>query len=163
MADNPKPGTAWPQKRRLIGTRVQRLDGAVKSTGKARYSFDINRPGMLHGMILRCPYAHARIKSISTADAEKMPGVKAVHLVSKVDGELFFAGDEVLGLAADTEEHAHDALRAIKIEYEVLPFLVTEADALQDDKKTVPPVGPKKERNNIRPPVEGESDNSRRA
>lgn len=150
--------TAWPEKRRILGTKLQRLDGPAKSTGKARYSFDINRPGMLHALILRCPYAHATVKSINTTSVEKLPGVKAIHLIAKEGSELFYAGDEVVALAADTEEHAHDALRAIKVEYEVLPFQVIEEDALKEDKKTVSPVGPKKERENVRPPIEAASD-----
>ena len=150
--------TAWPENRRLIGKKHRRLDGAAKSTGKAKYSFDINRPGMLQGVILRSPHAHAKITKLDTADAEKMPGVKAIHLIVESGGELFYAGDEILGLAADTEEHAHDAVRAIKIDYEVLPALVREEDALKGDLKTVPPVGPQKERNNVRPPIEGKTD-----
>src|SRR6516162_9471792 len=98
----------WPNERRLIGTKVQRLDGPDKATGRAKYSFDINRPGMLHARILRCPYAHARLKSLDTAAAEKMPGVKAVHVITQVGKELYYAGDEVVALAADTEEHAAD-------------------------------------------------------
>jgi xanthine dehydrogenase YagR molybdenum-binding subunit len=156
--ENKPAGTAWPEKRRLIGAKLQRLDGAAKSTGKARYSFDINRPGMLHAMILRCPHAHARVKAIDAAAAEKMPGVKAVHVIAKAETELYYAGDEVVGLAAETEEQAHDGLRAIKVEYEILPFLVSEEDAFLKDKNTVPPVGPKKERNNIRPPTEKATD-----
>src|SRR4051812_25589633 len=116
--------TSWPAKRRLIGTKVPRLDGPDKATGKAKYSYDINRPGMLHAVMLRCPYAHAKVKQLDTAAAEKMPGVKALHLVVKVGEELFFAGAEVLAIAADTEEHALDAVRAVKIEYDKLPFLV---------------------------------------
>src|ERR1700746_3042657 len=104
----------WPKERRIIGTKTQRIDGPDKATGRAKYSFDINRPGMLHAMILRCPYAHAKIKKIDTSVAEKMPGVKAVHLIAKDDAELYYAGDEVLALAADTEEHAADALHAVK-------------------------------------------------
>src|SRR5262249_4675653 len=133
--------------------------GPAKATGKARYSFDINRPGMLQAMILRSPHAHAKIKSIDTAEAEKSPGVKAIHLILKEGAEVYWAGDEVLGLAADTEEHAHDGLRKIKIEYEVLPFLVKEEDALEKDLNTVPPVGPAKETKNLRPPIEGATDN----
>jgi CO/xanthine dehydrogenase Mo-binding subunit len=68
-------GTAWPEKRRVVGTKVPRLDGPAKSTGKAKYSYDINRPGMLHAVMLRSPYAHAKIQSIDTTAAEKMPGV----------------------------------------------------------------------------------------
>src|SRR4051794_2591799 len=98
--------TSWPKKRRLIGTKIQRLDGPAKATGKAKYSYDINRPGMLHAILLRSPYAHAKIKNLDSTDAEKMSGVKAIYLIKKAGDELYFAGDEILGLAADTEEHA---------------------------------------------------------
>jgi xanthine dehydrogenase YagR molybdenum-binding subunit len=136
----------WPKERHVIGTRVQRLDGPDKATGHAKYSYDINRPGMLHARILRCPYAHARLKSLDTGAAEKMPGVKAVFVVPgvKPGKELIYAGDEVVGLAADTEEHMLDGLHAIKIEYEVLDFLVKEEDALKNPtKKTLPGGGGK--------------------
>src|SRR5207302_2959790 len=63
----------WPKERRIIGTKVQRLDGPEKATGNAKYSYDINRPGMLHATILGCPYAHAKLKSLDTSAAEKMP------------------------------------------------------------------------------------------
>jgi xanthine dehydrogenase YagR molybdenum-binding subunit len=130
---------AWPKERRLIGTKVQRVDGPDKATGRAKYSFDINRPGMLHARILRCPYAHARIKSLDTSATERMPSVKAVHVIAAAGRELYYAGDEVIALAADTEEHVWDALRAIKVEYEPLFFLVKEEDALKDpNNKTVP-------------------------
>ncbi len=141
--------TSWPKKRRLIGTKIPRVDGPAKSTGHARYSFDINRPGLLHAMILRCPHAHARIKTLDTSAAEKMPGFKALHPIKKAGDELFFEGEEILALAADTEEHCHDALRAIKIEFERLPFQVKEEDALKKDGETTPPVGEK--RNNVLP------------
>lgn len=131
MADANKPANTWPKKPRIIGTKVPRVDGPAKATGTAKYSYDINRPGMLHATILRSPYAHAKIKSIDTAAAEKMPGVKATHIIAKPGSEVYYAGDEVVALAADTEEHCHDAIRAIKVEYEVLPFLVKEEDALK--------------------------------
>src|SRR5262245_938027 len=139
--------TSWPQKRRLIGTKIARIDGPAKSTGRAKYSNDINRPGLLYGQILRCPLAHARVRSVDLTKAEKMPGVKAVLLIAEptktqagetVPRELFYAGDEVAAVAADTEEHARDAIRAIKVEYDPLDFFVREEDALkQADKKTV--------------------------
>ncbi len=50
-----------PEKRTLIGKRISRVDGPDKVSGKAKYTYDINRPGMLHGKILRSPYAHAKI------------------------------------------------------------------------------------------------------
>ena len=121
----------WPTTRRLLGTKVQRLDGPEKSTGRAKYSYDKNIQGMLHARILRCPHAHARIKSIDAAPAEKVNGFKAIHLIEKPGTELYFAGAEILAIAADTEEHAEDCLRAVRVEYEVLPHAVKETDALR--------------------------------
>src|SRR6266852_5417840 len=106
--------TTWPKQRRIIGTKVQRIDGPDKATGLAKYSYDINRPGMLHAKILRCPYAHARLKSLDTSAAEKMAGFQAIHAITKVGQEFRSAGEEILGLAADTEEHVLDAIRAVK-------------------------------------------------
>jgi xanthine dehydrogenase YagR molybdenum-binding subunit len=127
----------WPKERRLIGTKVPRVDGPDKATGTAKYSFDINRPGMLHAKMLRCPHAHARLKSLDTSAAEKAPGFKAIHVIARQGQEFYYAGEEVLGLAADTEEHALDALRLVKVEYEVLDHLVKEEDALKATRATV--------------------------
>ena len=121
----------WPKERRLLGKKHSRVDGPAKATGTAKYSYDINRPGMLHASFLRCPHAHAKLKSLDTADAEKMPGVAAVHVVAQPGKELFYAGEEILALAADTEQHCLDALRAVKFEYEVLPHLTLEDEALK--------------------------------
>src|SRR3954454_22109641 len=71
----------WPKKRRILGTKVKRLDGPDKATGRAKYSYDVNRPGMLHGAILRSPHAHAKIKSLDTAAAKKTPGFKAMVMI----------------------------------------------------------------------------------
>ncbi len=121
----------WPVTRRVIGTKVQRLDGNDKATGRAKYSFDINRPRMLYARILRSPHAHATIKSIETAAAEKVAGFRAFYLIKKVGAEVFYAGDEIIAVAADTEEHAEDCLRAIRVDFNVLAHHVKEADALR--------------------------------
>jgi len=128
----------------VIGTKVQRLDGPDKATGRAKYSFDITRPGMLHARILRCPHAHARVTRIDTAAAERIPGYRTHFVIAQPGNptaELFFAGAEVLAVAADTEEHAEDVLRAIRVEYEVLPFQVKEADALRNAVRTIAGAG----------------------
>jgi xanthine dehydrogenase YagR molybdenum-binding subunit len=133
------PETKWPDKRRLIGTKVPKVDGPAKSTGTAKYSYDVNRKGMLHALILRCPHAHARITKIDTSAAERTIGFKGLFKLGDVGKECMYAGDEILGIAADTEEHAMDCIRAVKIEFEVLEHLTTEADALKNpSKKTVP-------------------------
>ena len=61
-----------------VGKRPLRPDGVDKVTGKARFGADMNLPGMLHGKVLRSPHAHAKLKSIDTSNAERLPGVKAV-------------------------------------------------------------------------------------
>ncbi|HEV3204705.1 MAG TPA: molybdopterin cofactor-binding domain-containing protein, partial [Gemmataceae bacterium] len=121
----------WPKQRRIIGTKVSRVDGPAKSTGTAKYSYDINRKDMLHGRILRCPYAHAKLVSIDAAAAEKMPGVKAIHVIAATGKEFLFAGEEVLGLAAETEELAADAIRAVKVKYDILPHHVDEHESVK--------------------------------
>ena len=63
---------------RVIGTRPIRHDGADKVTGRARYGADYAFPGMLHGKVLRSPYAHAKIKTIDYSKALALPGVVAV-------------------------------------------------------------------------------------
>lgn len=117
-----------PEKRALIGKRISRVDGPLKVSGKAKYSYDINRPGMLYGKMLRCPHAHARIVSIDISAAEKMPGVKVVHIIQDAGKEIQWAGDDIVGVAAVDEPTAEDAIRAIKIQYEVLPHLVIDTD-----------------------------------
>jgi len=120
----------WPDadKRNFIGKRISRIDGPQKVSGRAKYSFDINRPGMLFGKIVRCPHAHAKVKSIDTSAAENMPGVKAIHVMQEAGKELMWAGASVVALAAVDEPTAEDAARAIKVEYEVLPHLVVDTD-----------------------------------
>src|SRR5262245_6998039 len=105
----------WPKKRRLLGKKHTRADGADKSTGKAKYSYDINRPDMLHAVMVQSTKAHAKIKTLDTSAAEKVKGFKALFLIKKEGAEVFWAGDDILAVCADTEEHARDCARAVKI------------------------------------------------
>lgn len=125
------PPITWPKKPRIIGTKVPRVDGPDKSTGKARYSNDMNLKGMLHAVMLRCPLPRARIDVLDVKGAEQTPGFKAVHIINDKDKELYYAGEEILAIAADTEEHARDAARAVVVKYTPLEFLVKEIDALE--------------------------------
>ncbi|HSS76380.1 MAG TPA: xanthine dehydrogenase family protein molybdopterin-binding subunit [Thermoanaerobaculia bacterium] len=120
----------WPEAkdRHLIGQRISRLDGPAKASGRAKYTYDLLPQGMLWGKILRCPHAHAKIKSLDVSAAEKMPGVKAVRVIQGPGTEIQWALDEVVGVAATSEALAEEALRAVKVEYEVLPHFVNEAN-----------------------------------
>lgn len=135
----------WPEesKKTLIGKRINRIDGPQKVTGRAKYNSDLKRPGMLYGKIVRSPYAHAKVLSVDTSAAEKMPGVKAVKLIDVPKGEVQWAGQEIAAVVAAEEHLAEDAARAVKVTYEPLPHLVKEDDfakagdrATQADERT---------------------------
>ena len=124
------PDYSWPDAghRTLIGKRISRVDSPVKVSGQAKYTYDVKRPGLLFGKILRCPYAHAKVISIDTSAAEKMPGVKAVHIIQKSNSTIHWAGDEIVAVAAVDEPTAEDAIRAIEVKYQKLPHLVSDAE-----------------------------------
>jgi xanthine dehydrogenase YagR molybdenum-binding subunit len=117
----------WPENPRVIGTSVPRLDGLAKASGRAKYPSDVRPEGTLFGVMLYSPHAHAKVKSIDTSEAAKMPGVKAVIAIANEGTTLRFHGDDIAAVAAETENQARDAIRAIKVEYEVLPHVATEA------------------------------------
>ena len=139
----------------IVGSRTPRVDGYDRVSGTAVYPSDVALPDMLHAAILRCPRAHARVKTIDASEAEQMPGVRAVltgvspeanipwfrgregALSTLFDAHCRFAGDEVAAVAAETIWQARDALRAIKVDYEPLPFSVTADDAMKDGAATV--------------------------
>jgi xanthine dehydrogenase YagR molybdenum-binding subunit len=104
-------------KHRLLNTRLPRVDFPYKTTGTAIYSHDVKVPGMLHGRILRSPYAHARITSLDLSPALKIPGVKAAVAQVNVGGTLRFEGDPIAAVAAATAEIADDAVHAIDVKY----------------------------------------------
>src|SRR5574341_899690 len=121
---------AWPPagKRGLIGQSISRLDGPAKASGRVKYTYDVKLPEMLSGKMVISPYAHAKVLSIDTSEAEGMPGVKAVQLMKEPGQEVLWAGQEVVALAAETEDQAIDAARKVKIQYEPLPHLVKDAE-----------------------------------
>ena len=127
------PDYAWPdaEHRTLIGKRISRVDSPAKVSGQAKYTYDVHRPGMLYGKVLRSPYAHAKLVSVDTSVAEKMPGVKAVHVVQEPGSTIHWEGDEIVAVAAVDELTAEDAVRAIKVEYQQLPYLVTDTEPPQ--------------------------------
>ena len=110
-----------PDASRLVGRKVPRVDGPAKVRGQARYTYDVRLPGMLYGRLLTSPHAHCKIKSMDLGAVRKMPGVKCA--IGQIGRELRFQGEWVAAVAAETDEQAEDALKAIRVEYEVLPFV----------------------------------------
>src|SRR3989441_11733748 len=137
----------------VVGTVVPRMGLADKVQGKTRYTADLKRPGMLYGRVLRSPHAHARIVHIDVAEAVRLPGVHAVLTYRDVpqvrlDADLLpldeivrFVGDEVAVVAAESDVLAEDALRLIRVEYEVLPAVFDAEEALRPDTPAVHPQG----------------------
>ena len=125
------PGWGPNDKHTLLNHRLTRVDGPLKVSGAAHYTYDQRLPGMLYARILRCPHGHARVTKLDTEAAAKIPGVKAI--VPAPLTELRFAGAPVAAVAATTPEIAADALRAIKVTYEVLPHVVHAGAAIQPD------------------------------
>src|SRR5260370_23819850 len=124
------PDYQWPdaEHRTLIGKRISRVDSPDKVSGRARYTYDVKRPEMLFGKMLRAPYAHCKVVSVDVSAAEKMPGVKAIEIVQGPGSTIHWAGDEVVAVAAIDEPTAEDAIRAIQVKYEKLGHLVSDAE-----------------------------------
>lgn len=84
------PEYRWPEmsKRKVMGRRFSRLDGVEKASGRAKYTSDLNKPGMLHAVLVTSPHAHAKVKAIDTSAAEKHPGVAAVRVIAPAGTEI---------------------------------------------------------------------------
>ncbi len=137
-------------KYRILNTRAPRVDAADKATGKALYTDDFKRPGMLTAAILHSPIAHGRILNIDVSRAKRLPGVKAVVThreagirkfgvsPARYDETIFchdkvrYVGDEIAAVAAIDLETALDAVSLIKVDFEELPT-VLDGQAAMDE------------------------------
>ncbi len=122
----------------VVGKSIPRVDALRKVIGAASFPSDFKVSGMLHGKIVRSPYAHARIISMDTSAARRLPGVEAITTalntqpipltIGFCDKYVFppdlivrYVGDAVAAVAAETEDIAEEAASLIKVEYEELP------------------------------------------
>ena len=130
-----------------VGKPMLRTDAYEKVTGRATYVADIKLPKMLYAKILRAEHAHAKIISIDTSEAEKMPGVRKV--VTGQGCAILFgacikdqpplavdkvrhAGEGVAAVIAESERQAEEATKKIKVEYEPLPFVIDPLEAIDE-------------------------------
>ena len=132
-----------------IGDSPARFEAIGKLTGQARYTADLQLPGMLHARLLRSPYPHARILRIDTSRAESLPGVHAVltarDLPNRLTGlkrkdlpvlatdRVRFTGERIAAVAADDLETASQALELIEVEYEPLEAVFDPLQAIQPE------------------------------
>jgi xanthine dehydrogenase YagR molybdenum-binding subunit len=104
---------------KVVGTDVNRIDGLDKATGRAKYAFDKNLPGMLYGAILRSPHAKATLVSVDLTEALRAPGVKAAVQYLNDGNQVRFLGHEIAAVAAETQDQAYDALELINARFDV--------------------------------------------
>jgi len=154
-----------------IGHSTPRVDAVARVTGEAKYTNDIKLPGMLYARVLRSPHPHARILHIDTSEAARLPGVHAVithdnaHVLwgaGAVAGGRQYSdaikestqqqryifnnpvrcvGDAVAAVAATDRHIAEQALGLIKVDYELLPFVLEPETALAADAPRIWPEG----------------------
>src|SRR5579863_222 len=144
--------TTTTQQRAWIGKDIKRREDPALLTGAAIYTNDVRQAGMLHAAVLRSPYPHARIVSIDTSAAKKLPGVYAVltgreatdiidpvpafcsepvveHAIA-VD-KVRYVGEAVVAVAAESRYIAEDALELVQIEWELLPPVIDVLEAMK--------------------------------
>ena len=142
-----------PENLNVLGKSMPALPevSVPRFTGKAQYASRIWFPNLLYVKFLTCPHPHARIKTIDTSAAEKMPGVAYIltyknapkpkgpgaaglrYMPDALPQELNLQGEAVAIVTAETEDLAEDATAAIEVEYEVLPFASTLQDTMGPD------------------------------
>lgn len=161
MEATPKP---WGETR-VVGKRLPRVDGYERVSGTATYPSDVALPDMLYAAILRCPHGHAQVKRLDTAEAREMPGVRAILTdgdreaqiswfappgppgapsrgISRLfDPHCRYEGEEVAAVAAESPQQAWDAVRAIRVEYDVLPAVVDMEEAIKPGAPLVQELG----------------------
>jgi len=143
----PPPEEKAEEDLKIIGKPFRRVDGRAKVTGQTRFADDLQFPRTAHVKLVRSTVPHARIKNIDFSGAQAMNGVLGT-LVGEEVPESFgimpvsedehalaidtvrFVGDPVAAIAAVSEDIAHAAALAVKVEYELLPTISSVADAL---------------------------------
>ncbi|MDE0113848.1 MAG: molybdopterin-dependent oxidoreductase [Albidovulum sp.] len=132
----------------FIGTSVRRMDAPSKVSGRLKYAGDMIYPDMLHMQVLRSQHAHARITSIDTSEAERIPGVACVITAEDVPGKdgfgvfvhdqpvmargvVRYVGEAVAAVAAEDIDTAKSALERIAVAYEPLPAVFNPQEAMQ--------------------------------
>jgi len=156
---------------KVVGHPTPRIDAEERVTGRAKYTNDVQLPGMLYAKVLRSPHPHANIKSIDVSKAKAMPGVKAVltnenckvvwGAGSVAGGQQYsdevkkntkqrryafnnpvrFVGEPVVAIAAVNRHLAEEALQQVVVDYEILPHVIDQEDALKPDAPKIWPEG----------------------
>jgi xanthine dehydrogenase molybdenum-binding subunit len=168
---DPRPQSSTAAPLTTVGHATPRIDAVERVTGRAKYTNDVQLPGMLYARVLRSPHPHARIRSIDVSKARAVPGVKAIIThencqvvwgaggiaggqqynddVKKItkqrryafNNPVRFVGDPVAAVAAASRHLAEEALRLIEVDYELLPFVLEPEAALAPEAPKIWPEG----------------------
>jgi len=137
----------------IVGKPETKVDAVKLAKGNPAFVDDIELRGMLYARLLTSPHAHARILNIDDSEARALPGVRAVihyqniervkyasggqsypnpppHDQVSFDDKVRYVGDRVAAVAADTLEIAEAAMKLIKVDYEILPAVYDEREAI---------------------------------
>jgi CO/xanthine dehydrogenase Mo-binding subunit/aerobic-type carbon monoxide dehydrogenase small subunit (CoxS/CutS family) len=155
----------------VLGHETTRIDAVERTTGRAKYSGDVQLPGMLYARVLRSPHPHARVARVDASKALALPGVKAVishdnctvqwgagsisggaqyneeikkitkHRRYAFNNPVRFVGEPVAAVAAVDRHTAEEALQLIAVDYEPLPFVLDPEDALKPGAPHIWPEG----------------------
>jgi aerobic carbon-monoxide dehydrogenase large subunit len=141
-----------------VGAPVKRVNDRKLITGHGRFVDDITVPGTLHAVFVRSPYAHADIVSIDSSAAEEHPGVVSIVTGAQIktwmkpdvahetllpgrhleryplaEGRVRFMGDAVAAVLAESLAVARDAAELVQVEYNELPSVIRQDEAMKDD------------------------------
>jgi xanthine dehydrogenase YagR molybdenum-binding subunit len=145
---------AWGPSETLqtVGKSIPKRPGFDKVTGRARYAFDVQLPGMLYGAIVRSTEARGRVAAIDTSAAMQIPGVRTILTPQNfptlpgqgrpaIADQVRFVGEEIAAVAAETEHAAREAARAIKVRYEKYHAVIEPEEAMQPSAPQLTPTG----------------------
>lgn len=129
---------AWPVNDKLkhVGKPVARYDAVAKVTGQAKFTADMQLPGMLYAKFFRSNTPNAKIKSFDSSKAENLSGVYGIHIMKSDDGEfpdVKYAGQPLAAIAASSLAIAEEAVKLIDVSYEYFDFVVDLEDAQKSD------------------------------
>lgn len=151
----------WPvnQDLKYVGKSQERWDGVPKATGRARYTADVQLPGMLYAKFVNATVPHAKVVSVDTSAAERHPGFKGVYVIQHAMGNaelrnpaldqgkypvVRYAGQPIAAVAATTPDAAEEAAALVKVKYDSIPFVVDLDKARASDAPAVFPARPMK-------------------
>jgi aldehyde oxidoreductase len=141
-----------PTSRPIVGKDLTRIEAVEKVTGRTRYVEDISMPGLLYARVFRSPHPHACLLSLDTEKAQRLSGVIRIITAADIPGEnsisgysrdepllvpiggtIKMIGDPIALVVAISPESALAGVEAITAQYQLLPYTVNTAEALQDD------------------------------